>query len=1196
MTIDDSEKGFEDSIEAVLLNGGYKKRESKNFDKELAIDPEILFEFIQKTQNKKWLQIQEMYGTGAKDEILRALDKELQKESMIHVIRNGFSVSGVNLYCAYFKPVSSLNPEAKDLYEKNILSFIRQARYSQKNENALDLLLFLNGLPVATAELKNTATRQNYQDAIQQYKDDRDPNELLFRFKKRALVHFAIDPYEVHMTTRLDGDKTRFLPFNKGQNKGAGNPDNPNGHRTSYLWEVIWQKDSWLDILANFVNIQFVEQKKGIPPKEYLIFPRYHQLDAVLKLTEATKKVGTNYLIQHSTGSGKSNTIAWLAYKLFSLFNEQDKPMFDGIIVLSDRIAIVDQLKNTIMQFEQTPGTCEGIENSTELAENLEQSRKILITTQQKFPFVIDKINQLKGRNFAIIIDEAHSSQSGESADKVKEVLTKNQDQEKLLQKEADEQLQEEDSQKDLVDRISDQMEKRGPQGNLSYYAFTATPRRRTFQLFGIPISEEIYLPFHEYTMRQAIEENFILDVLKNYTTYERYFKILKIGEDKIVEGKKASKALLRYVDSHHLNLQSKAKIIVEHFRTHCKPKIGGKAKAMVVASGRYQAYRYKQEIDDYIKEQGYSGINTLVAFSGTLSVDGQKITEHGINKTSTDQELRDKFDTDDYNIMIVAEKYQTGYDQPLLHTMYVDKKLHSIKAVQTLSRLNRTAPGKVDTFVVDFQNTVDEIKNAYKGFYEGTILVDKTEPTYVFALYDQILDYRIITESDLDKFAEIFFKSKKDQVPSDHGKLYASMDPVIDRFNETEEPQQDEFKLKLVKYIETYSFLTKIISYADIKLEKLYAVAKFLANERMLQGLSSQIPELQGDVSLQWYRLEKTHEGDISINGQRPLVARDTDIPPKPPEVLTSLSEVIRVVNQRFGGQFSDADVITIQEWENILKNMPDLRLIAEQNEFSDFLRHFEARLQEVMLESMEQNQSLVSRIFTNPEFKREVTIKAAEMYHSWARSDSLVITSDKPLQNKQNFRSTINRCKGFVHWIDLFVGKDGLEFFLNSFDQDNVKEIKILTSLYNNEYQINEQLREIFQVYQKELEQKGISIQMKLVSSRSAYDKVAHDRYVIGKNIKYNVPSYTTVIKGRLSEIKKTSIDIPFENYWSNSEALDIIKDWEKIKTILDKTRPVFKYTCADCRDKFELTYKLPEGRPAYCPKCFQKHRRIR
>jgi type I restriction enzyme R subunit len=505
--------------------------------------------------------------------------------------------------------------------------------------------------------------------------------------------------------------------------------------------------------------------------------------------------------VQHSTGSGKSNTIAWLAYKLFSLHDDNDKPMFDGIVVLSDRVGIVNQLGSTIRQFEQVPGIVELVETTSRLAENLETERKILISTQQKFPVLSEKLIKLKGKYFAIII-EAHSSQTGESATKVKAVLTAN------LEEAAYDEAKIEESQYDLVDKIEKQIKQRGPQKNLSYYAFTATPKYKTFKIFGTAVSGDRYEPFHKYSMKQAIEEGFIFDVLKNYTTYERYFRIIQIAsEDKVVTGRKASSALMKYVDTHHLNLSYKVEKIVEHFRIHCQPKIAGLAKAMVIASSRVQAMKYKQEIDSYILSQNYVGIKTLVAFSGTIQdEDGNSFTEQNVNRTSNEWELRQKFNSPEYNILIVAEKYQTGYDQPLLHTLYIDKKLHGIKVVQTLSRINRIHAGKTDTFVMDFQNTVEKIIKYFEPYYKGSSLVDKTDPIYLFKLYHKLINYGIITDEDLDKFAEVFFKPRSFQETRDHGRLYALINPVLDRFDDAKEIDKDEFKQKLIEYIDAYS------------------------------------------------------------------------------------------------------------------------------------------------------------------------------------------------------------------------------------------------------------------------------------------------------------------------------------------------------------------------------------------------------
>jgi type I restriction enzyme, R subunit len=1184
MTIDISESQFEKSIESHLLKSGYIKREAKDFNKEYVIDDELFFQFLQDTQKEKWQKLQEIHGEDIKEKILQSYQKEVNSDSLIQVIRKGFSVSSIKLDCLFLKPVSNLNPQAEPLYQKNILSIMRQVITTQNNKP--DLTLCLNGIPIATAELKNPATGQDYENAITQYKEDRDPKDRLFSFKRGALVHFAIDPYEVHMTTKLQNNKTQFLPFNKGKDDGKGNPDNKNGYNTAYLWESIWQKDTIIEIISNFVDLQVIEQKHPLPDKENIIFPRYHQLDAVLKLTNATKEngAGKNYLVQHSTGSGKSNTIAWLAYKLLSLHNSQDKPVFDGILVLSDRVGIVNQLGKTIQQFEQTQGTVVAVKSSEDLAENLANQRRIIISTQQKFPYVLDYISKVKGKYFAVIIDEAHSSQSPESRKKIQEVLTTN------LQEAEKQEGVIESQQQDIVDRIEKEMETRGKQDTLSYYAFTATPKRKTLKLFGTEISDKTHIPFHIYSMRQAIEEGFIFDVLKNYTTYEQHFRIIKTAsEDKVVEGKKASRALLKYVDTHSLNLSQKSEIIVEHFREHTQPKIGGNAKAMVVGSSRMQALKYKQEIDEYIAKHDIKGIKTLVAFSGSLKDDtGKTYTEQSMNGTSSDWELREKFDTKEFNILIVAEKYQTGFDQPLLHTMYVDKKLHGIKPVQTLSRLNRISSGKTDTFVVDFQNDVDEIYKAFKPYYEQTSLVDKTDQAFIMNLYEMIMEFDIVRQEDLDNFAEIFFKPESKQTDADHGRLYATTSPISNRFDDADEKMQDNFKLKISKYIECYSFLSQIIQYSNTNFEKLYAILKFIVNTNLIKNAGSGIPELKGDISLQWYRLEKTHDGGILLGGGTGLTMGTSYGTPKPPEVLTSLSVVINSLNEIFEG-VSDADNISIKEWFKEAKNDPILIEIAKENSFEDFFKQFEKRFLEVVISS-DTNQTLVKRIYTEPDFQKQLIIGASQVYYGQVKKNGLPpITPSDPARNREIFRQTIHKCKGTISWLDLYLNEAGLDFMIDSFDKKSVKKIKLLTGIHGNEYAISDNLLAKFQAYKDELQKDGITLEFKVVGTKEGHNKVAHDRYLLGDNVKYNTVAFTLLQKGRFSEIKRTENEIPFDEYWNDSDSYDLVQDWDKIKGLT-----TFDAKCSDCQIDIQLPFKPDGKRPVYCKECLSKHRK--
>ena len=629
-------------------------------------------------------------------------------------------ITGSGPKCAFFKPESGLNPDTLALYDKNQLRVVRQLHYSKKNKNSVDLVLSLNGLPVVTIELKNRFTDQNAGHAKKQYAHTRDNKELLFKFKKRTLVHFAVDDEQVFMTTRIEGDKIRWLPFNKGLNFGAGNPLNPDGYRTDYLWQDILSKENLLEIIGRFIHLEKEEfEFEGrIRKKEKLIFPRFHQLDVVRKITAHAKANGTghNYLVQHSAGSGKSNSIAWLSYRLSGLHNERDERIFDSVFVVTDRRVLDSQLQGTIYQFEHKSGVVKRIDkDSQQLADAIGVGSNIIITTLQKFPFVIDKLDNLPHRKYAVIIDEAHSSQGGEASKKMKEVLSSqgsDDGTDEFCVREPFPKYGEGDDIFDSQELINTYVERsaaaRGRQSNLSFFAFTATPKYRTLAVFGHTDSQGNPRPFHLYSMRQAIEEGFILDVLQNYTTYKLYFKLTKaIEEDPRINKKKATQAIGKYIDFHPYNLAQKTHIIIEHFRHVVAAKIGGRAKAMLVTSSRLLAKRYFEDFHRYIKEMGYeSEIKILVAFSGRVVDDNfpDGVTEPQLTGFG-ERELPKVFDKDEYRILIVADKYQTGFDQPLLHTLYIDKPLSGVKAVQTLSRLNRIAPGKEDTFVLDFVN-----------------------------------------------------------------------------------------------------------------------------------------------------------------------------------------------------------------------------------------------------------------------------------------------------------------------------------------------------------------------------------------------------------------------------------------------------------------------------------------------------------
>jgi type I restriction enzyme, R subunit len=981
MTIDTSESQFEKNIESHLLNNGYIQGFPKDFNKKYVIDNELFFQFIQDTQKEKWEKLQEIHGENIKEKILQSYQKEIDSDCLIHVIRKGFTVSKIKIDCMFLKPEHGMNPEFKLLYSKNLFSVTRQVITSENNKP--DIVLFLNGIPIITAELKNPATNQSFEDAITQYKKDRDPKDKLFSFKRGALVHFAVDPFQVHMTTKLQKEETRFLPFNKGRDHEQGNPDNPKGFPTSYLWEDIWQKDMFIEIISNFIELQILPQKSPIPDKEVLIFPRYHQLDAVLRLTDDTKQngVGTNYLIQHSPGSGKSNTIAWLAYKLLRLFDKQDKPVFDGILIISDRNVVVNQLGDTVEQFEQTSGTSDTAEKSKQLAKTLSTDRKITTTTQQKFPFVLEYISKVKGKNFAVIIDEAHSSQTPNSRQKIQHVLTTN------LEESEKQQEQIESQQLDITNSIEKEISARGPQNTISYYAFTATPKEDTLKLFGVPVEGQKSSPFHTYSMRQAIQEGFILNVLENYSTYESQFKIVQTcSENKTVDGKKAKQALQKYVDSHYLNIPKKSKIIVEHFRDHTRLKIGEKAKAMVVCSSRNAAFNYKTEIDEYIEKHNYKKIKTMIAFSGELKDElGNIFTENSLNHTKSDKEFREKFNSREYNILIVAEKYQTGFDQPLLHTMYVDKKLRGIKAVQTLSRLNRPDDGKTDTFVMDFKNNVDEIFNAFNPYYEQTSLVDNTNPQYLSNLYNMLMEFEIILPVDLDNFAKIFYKLRSEQTEEDYSKLIHSISPISTRFTDIDEKIQDDFRVKIKKYLECYLFMSQIIRYDNTNFEKLSGLLRFIITQPTFVKSGSKLPNFQGDISLQWYRLEKTYDGKILLGQAEDLNINRNFGRSKPPDVLTTLSEVIYSLNQSFGG-LADADTITLTKWFEEIKKDETLHQIAQENPFDDFFVQFKKKFMLLIIE-YDIDDTLAQRIYTDTSLQNKLVDGASQVYHEWAQ-----------------------------------------------------------------------------------------------------------------------------------------------------------------------------------------------------------------
>lgn len=983
-----TEAAFETVLFESLVAGGYKVVASDGFDRERAIFPETVIAFIEATQPKQWEKLQALHGANTGERILHDLCKWMDMHGSLATLRHGFKCYGRTLRVAFFKPAHGLNPELEARHRANCVGVTRQLHYSTRNENSVDVLLSVNGIPLVTLELKNHLTGQTVQDAIRQYQRDRDPREIIFEFKRRTLVHFAADPDLVFMTTRLAGTATHFLPFNRGFEKGAGNPPDEQGrHRTAYLWDEVLCRDSLLDLLARFLHLQIEERRTDDGRKvrkESMIFPRYHQLQAVRCLVEAarTEGVGSNYLIEHSAGSGKSNTIGWLAHRLASLHSERNERVFDSVVVITDRLVLDSQLQDTIYQFDHRQGVVQKIDaNSRQLAEALESGVPIIISTLQKFPFVSRQLLKmaedrgetgagvLATRKCAVIVDEAHSSQSGETATDLKEVLGGEQ-----LQQEA-RRLAEEEGVTDF-DEFYRSMAKRGKQANLSLFAFTATPKHKTLKVFGRGGEA-----FHTYTMRQAIEEGFILDVLKNYTTYSTYYKLVKAcQDDPEVERKKAAKALARFMRLHPHNIAQKTQVMVEHFNAVTRHKIGGRAKAMVITGSRLEAVRYKQSFDKYIAQKGYP-IRTLVAFSGTVVDDKIKdktYTEEAMNGGIREKDLPERFATADYQVLLVAEKYQTGFDQPLLHTMYVDRRLFGIQAVQTLSRLNRTHPLKEDTFILDFVNNREEIQAAFKQYYEGAEMGEEVDPARMYEITAELDASGIYTSDEIERFCRVYFKPKARQTAADHRELNAILDPAVDRFRSLMESDEDEAELwrgKLTAFRNLYSFLSQVIPYQDSDLEKRYTYLRHLASKLPRRRTGPQY-SFDDDIRLEYYRLQKISEGSISLNdgtadpldGPREVgsgLVREQPVP---------LSRLIDVVNERFGTDFTDADQLFFDQIVEAAIADEGLQQAARANPEDKFALVFNRVLESLFVERMEQNEDIFARFMNDQGFQKLV------------------------------------------------------------------------------------------------------------------------------------------------------------------------------------------------------------------------------
>ena len=987
MFTDTSEKSLETLIVDWLRDqNGYEQGENADYDRDHAIDVTRLFRFLNATQPEEMAKLHLDSNEIKRKQFLDRLQGEIAKRGIIDVLRNGFSYYPASLVMFYMTP-SPKNPKSAELFKQNIFSVTRQLMYSNDNTRlALDLCIFINGLPVITCELKNQLTKQNVQDAVEQYKRDRDPRELLFNFK-RCMVHLAVDDAEVRFCTRLEGRDSWFLPFNKGYKEGAGNPPNPDGLKTDYLWKNILTKSSLANIIENYAQVVVEIDKKTKKKKEKQIFPRYHQLDVVRSLLADTLKygVGHKYLIQHSAGSGKSNSIAWLAHQLIGL-EKDGKKIISSVIVVTDRVILDKQIKDTIKQFMQVSSTVAWATSSGELRDALKEGKQIIITTVHKFPFILDAIGtSAKGYTFGIIIDEAHSSQSGRLSAKMNTALSGEYDPEDSVE-----------------DKINKLMEGRKMLKNANYYAFTATPKNKTLETFGIPYQEggeTKYQPYHLYTMKQAIQEGFILDVLRFYTPISSYYKLAKTSADNpLFDKKKAQKRLRAYVESNDFPISRKAEIIVDHFHEQviAKGKIGGRARAMVVCSSIIRAISYYYAICKALEER-HSPYKAIVAFSGEKEYNGKKLDEAAINGFPS-KDIEDTFKEEPYRFLVVADKFQTGYDEPLLHTMYVDKELSDIKAVQTLSRLNRACPKKKDTFVLDFRDQTEQIKAAFDRYHRTTILSASTDPNKLYDLITALEEAQVYNEGDVDRLLELFL----------NGASREKLDPILDHCaaiykTELDEDGQVKFKGAAKSFVRTYEFLGAILPYADPKWEKLSTFLTLLIPK--LPSPRDDDPnfeELLKSVDLDSYRVEVKNQISISLEDA------DAEVDPVPvgnpggksdPE-YDALTNILKTFNDLWGNiDWKDKDNVQAQLAripEQVSQNAK-YQAAMKNSDRQNARLECDAALDSVMLDNMADSIELYKQFSDDPNFKKWLATMVFQLTYN---------TAGKPFVGNANTR----------------------------------------------------------------------------------------------------------------------------------------------------------------------------------------------
>ena len=995
------EKNFENDIEAYLLSRGYRKGTMATYDKQRAIDMPMLVEFIQATQPKMWQRYQNVYGDKAEKQLYTIFQQNVEANGLIWVLRNGVKDRGMDLRFAYFAPASNLNLDLVERYKGNILTCTRQFAYSNENHNTIDIVLSLNGIPVVALELKNQLTGQSVSNAKRQFMYDRNPKELCFRFNQRFLVYFAVDLYEVAMATELKSENTYFLPFNQGSNGAGnigdgGNPQPSDGsYATAYLWERVLNPDMLLSIFQRYISKQVEETmvlEKGVKKKKKsvkLIFPRYHQLDVVEKVIADTKRTteGRNYLLQHSAGSGKSNEIAWLAYRLASLHNEEDKEMFQSVFVITDRRVLNRQLQDTILGFDHYEGMIATItdkDNSSVLKDAINDKKRIIITTLHRFPLIYKELDNHKGKQFAIIVDEAHSSQSGKSAEKLKAALA---DTDEALREWAEIEGKTEDELVDEMDNLSDLLTQ-GQHKNQYFYAFTATPKPKTLRTFGerIGSGDSVkYDAFHHYSMRQAIDEGFILDVLKYYTTIGTSYQIAKaVTDNPEYDEPPATKAVKAFHDNHEFVIEQMIALMVEKIREVTLNKMGGKAKAMVVSPSRAHAARFFFAMKEYCAKNGYNNVKPMVAFSGSVEYNGVEYTEPQLNSTEelkiSESALPMYFASDLFNVLIVADKYQTGFDEPLLHTMFVAKRLKGVKAVQTLSRLNRCCKGKVDTYVLDFCNTAESIKDSFQPFYEDTWLGDDIDVNIVYKYLNELKAYHLWSADTEEKVFEIYSKTQ------DMGKLTSLFKPVLEDFNNLEE--EDRFKVRsLVRnFNRFYSYMAQIVRTFDVELYKTYVFTEILY--KLLPKTPHEKVDLTGKLALEHHKFTENFSGSIVLAPtaeDKTLENEKGGSGNAPEEKKDLLGNIIDKINLMYQGNFTEADRVIVETiYDAIQKEGKKLSKQAKNSDVNMFAQNiFPKVFEKIAQYCYVQQMDSFAKLIEEPSFdKRVMEEMARAMY----------------------------------------------------------------------------------------------------------------------------------------------------------------------------------------------------------------------